>query len=208
MRVALAVLLMMLCVAATAAPVSIPCKTSSLGGPGTPLRVRTDATGWSYGYACPPGPGTLFQAWGLWADALPDWEAQTANAVAGGDAALAAFVTSNLTQAPKDANGAALFPNGLDAVVLGVHAQIKIDAATLPVPVPPSGYVVRANGTAATRVVYSYVAATRSRGAVTSMTVPVGAPCDASITVTERIGTLITTYMGVPGGIAVCVPAP
>jgi hypothetical protein len=80
--------------------------------------------------------------------------------------------------------------------------QICSDPAPGPTNPPPAVWTVKGPG--ATRVVYSYIAATNKRGVVTNLTVPVGSPCDPSIKVVETLGTLVTTYMGVPGGIAVC----
>ena len=78
-----------------------------------------------------------------------------------------------------------------------------------PPPPPPSEtWKVKASGTAINRVVYTISGGRRAALTNPLRTVPIGSPCDPAVRVEESLGTAVTVYMGVPGGIAVCERQP
>lgn len=85
-------------------------------------------------------------------------------------------------------------------------AGVTLPVIPPPPPPAPEVWKVKPSGTAATRVVYT-VTPTLTRGPLTNplINVDIGATCNPAVTVTEKLGLTVTTYMGVPGGIAVCV---
>lgn len=169
---------------------------------------RTD-NGWYAFWIC-KGTDALWTGYGLYCRhgvcAQGDWiESQLAVGQAADKAGLLDALYAKLVIAPdcliEIKNNTANAPICRDLTT----AATAVVTALNPPPAPaPTGWAVKASGTATTRVVYAYIAATNKRGALTGQTVAVGSPCDSSIRVDERIGTLLTTYMGVPGGIAVC----
>lgn len=99
------------------------------------------------------------------------------------------------------------FPGG---VPLGSNRPpICLQPAPPPIDLPPPPaevWKVKPSGTAKTRVVYT-VTPTMTKGPLTSplITVPIGTECNQAVRYDEKLSaTSAITYMGVPGGIAVC----
>lgn len=159
-------------------------------------------SGWAYGWVCPPGRILWFA--GTWDASWPDWEKKaTAAAYAGKSGLDALYAEANIPLA-QIVNGSAQFPWGLDSVMVPLWAQLELDKADA---FPPPGtevWKVKPTGTATERVIFTLV--NGKRGPLTNPVkyVSIGTVCDQLVRVDEPLGPLLTTYMGVPGGIAVC----
>jgi hypothetical protein len=89
-------------------------------------------------------------------------------------------------------------------VACGVTTPVGERCNAMPADLPAPGTEVWKVRSPGPRIVYTVV--NGRRGPVTSPAqyVAVGTVCDQTVRIDERLGSIVITYMGVPGGVAVC----
>lgn len=186
----LALLLFLVCGASNAAPLA--CLPSTVGGTGTKHVYEWNAVGGYLAWYCPTET-TGHQFWWHWAEAPANWTKLAADALKAGKPAIDAYA-EQVALCQRAPNGGCFTPADLDGVIQPGFKQFAalFPAQTATWKVKPPG----------PRVVYTLVAG--KRGPLTNPVqyVAAGTSCDPSIRVDEPL--LKLTYMGVPGGIAVC----